>query len=74
MGVHGWPELVFTMGQNMQRHTFASHFMMSGENIRVLQSILGHSDIKMTMKYVKFSKEYLNDAVILNPLSKMDTS
>ena len=56
------------------RHTFASHFMMNGGNIRVLQSILGHADIKMTMKYAKFSKEHLNDAVRLNPLSKMDTS
>ena len=56
------------------RHTFASHFMMNGGNIRVLQSILGHSDIKMTVKYAKFSKDHLNDAVKLNPLSKMDTS
>ena len=56
------------------RYTFASHFMMNGGNIRVLQSILGHSDIKLTIKYGKFSKEHLNDGVKLNPLSKMDTS
>ncbi|MGI9282073.1 MAG: phage integrase [Endozoicomonas sp.] len=56
------------------RHTFASHFMMNGGNIRVLQTILGHSDIKMTMKYAKFSKDHLTDAVRLNPLNKMDTS
>ncbi|USE39683.1 hypothetical protein MJO57_11925 [Endozoicomonas sp. SCSIO W0465] len=43
---------------------------MNGGNIRVLQSILGHSDIKTTMKYAKFSREHLNDAVRLNPLSK----
>ena len=56
------------------RHTFASHFMMNGGNIRVLQTILGHSDIKMTEKYSKFSKDHLKDAVNLNPLNKMDTS
>ncbi|WP_456236227.1 phage integrase [Endozoicomonas numazuensis] len=56
------------------RHTFASHFMMNGGNIRVLQTILGHSDIKMTVKYAKFSKDHLTDAVRLNPLNKMDTS
>ena len=56
------------------RHTFASHFMMNCGNIRVLQTILGHSDIKMTVKYAKFSKDHLKDAVKLNPLSKMDTS
>ena len=55
------------------RHTFASHFMMNGGNIRVLQTILGHSDIKMTEKYAKFSKDHLKDAVNLNPLNKMDT-
>ncbi|WP_347710307.1 tyrosine-type recombinase/integrase [Endozoicomonas sp. GU-1] len=41
--------------------------MMNGSNIRALQSILGHSDIKMTMKYAKFSKEHLNDAIRTNP-------
>ncbi len=33
------------------RHTFAAHFMMSGGNILALQKILGHHDIKMTMRY-----------------------
>ena len=56
------------------RHTFASRFMMNGGNIRVLQTILGHSDIKMTVKYARFSKDHLKDAVKLNPLSNMDTS
>ncbi|EGT3635784.1 site-specific integrase, partial [Morganella morganii] len=37
------------------RHTFASHFMMNGGNILVLQKILGHTDIKMTMRYAHFS-------------------
>ncbi len=62
------------LASQILRHTFAIHFMMTGGNIRVLQSILGHADIKMSMKYAKFSKEHLNDAVRLNPLSKMDTS
>ncbi len=54
------------------RHTFASHFIMNGGNIRVLQTILGHSDIKMTEKYAKFSKDHLTDAVRLNPLSEQN--
>jgi len=32
------------------RHTFASHFMMNCGNILVLQRILGHTDIKVTMR------------------------
>ena len=51
------------------RHTFASHFMMNGGNILVLQRVLGHTDIKMTMRYAHFAPEHLEDAVRLNPLS-----
>ncbi|WP_229381124.1 tyrosine-type recombinase/integrase [Shewanella psychropiezotolerans] len=38
------------------RHTFASHFMMKGGNILVLRQILGHSDIKDTMRYAQFAR------------------
>jgi integrase len=51
------------------RHTFASHFMMSGGNILVLKEILGHADIKMTMIYAHFSPDHLEDAVTKNPLN-----
>ncbi|OOR98878.1 integrase [Haemophilus paracuniculus] len=51
------------------RHTFASHFMMNGGNILVLKDILGHSDIKMTMRYAHFAPSYLESAVALNPLA-----
>ncbi len=50
------------------RHTFASHFMMNGGNILVLQKILGHTDIKMTMRYAHFSPNHLDEAVMFNPL------
>ena len=51
------------------RHTFASHFMMNGGNILVLQRVLGHTDIKMTMRYAHFAPDHLEDAVRFNPLS-----
>ncbi len=51
------------------RHTFASHFMMNGGNILVLQRVLGHTDIKMTMRYAHFAPDHLEDAVKLNPLN-----
>ncbi|EDT1600742.1 tyrosine-type recombinase/integrase [Salmonella enterica] len=50
------------------RHTFASHFMMNGGNILVLQKILGHTDIKMTMRYAHFAPNHLEEAAKLNPL------
>jgi len=51
------------------RHTFASHFMMNGGNILTLQKVLGHSDIKMTMRYSHLSPDFLEEATRLNPLS-----
>ena len=44
------------------RHTFASQFMMSGGDIFTLQKILGHTSIKMTMRYAHFSNKYLENA------------
>lgn len=54
------------------RHTFASHFMMNGGNILVLQRILGHTDIKITMRYAHFAPEHLLEAVLFNPLNRME--
>lgn len=50
------------------RHTFASHFMMNGGNILVLQRVLGHTDIKMTMRYAHFAPDHLEETLRLNPL------
>lgn len=51
------------------RHTFASHFMMRGGNILVLQRILGHTDIKVTMRYAHLAPDHLSEAIRLNPLA-----
>lgn len=53
----------------MLRHTFASHFMMNGGEILVLQRIIGHSSIRETMRYSHSSPEQLEDAVLFNPLA-----
>jgi len=65
-------ELDLPTGQlsHVLRHTFASHFMMNGGNILVLQHILGHTDIKMTMRYSHFAPNHLLEAMQLNPLNK----
>jgi integrase len=45
------------------RHTFASQFMMNNGNVFDLQKILGHTDIKMTMRYAHYSPEHLQKAM-----------
>jgi len=41
------------------RHTFASHFMMSGGNLYDLQKILGHTQFEMTQIYAHLSPDHL---------------
>jgi len=53
------------------RHSFASHFMMAGGNIIVLQRILGHSDIRVTMRYARFAPDHLENAIRCNTLALM---
>ncbi|KQH89180.1 tyrosine-type recombinase/integrase [Vibrio fluvialis] len=50
------------------RHTFASYYMMNGGNIIALQRILGHADIKQTMRYAHLAPDHLEDVVSKNPL------
>lgn len=53
------------------RHTFASYYMMNGGNIIALQRILGHSDIKQTMRYAHLAPDHLEDAISKNPLNSL---
>jgi integrase len=45
------------------RHTFASHLIMSGVDIKSVQELLGHKDIRMTIRYSHLSNAHLQEAV-----------
>ena len=45
------------------RHTFGSHMVMQGVDLRTVQQVLGHKDIKMTMRYSHLSPEYVQEAM-----------
>lgn len=51
------------------RHTFASHFLMNGGNILVLQRALGHAKLTMTMRYAHLAPDHLQEVIPLNPLT-----
>ena len=41
------------------RHTFASHYVMSGGNLLALQKILGHTKFEMTAIYSHLAPDYM---------------
>ncbi len=51
------------------RHTFASHLIMQGIGITSVKELLGHSDIKMTLRYAHLAPGYKRKAV--NTLDKL---
>ena len=50
------------------RHTFASHFLINGGDILALQRILGHSDLKVTMRYAHLAPDYMEKVRDLSPI------
>ncbi len=41
------------------RHLFASHFIVAGGQMEILQKIFGHSDTQMTNRYMHLKVDYL---------------
>lgn len=70
-GRQGYPQLPERLVLYCGRHTFATDLYKESKNLKLVQDTLGHSDIKITMKYLH--PEVADSAELINARNRRRT-
>jgi site-specific recombinase XerD len=57
------------VGVHGLRHSYATHLLEGGTDVRIIQELLGHNELKTTMRYTHVSKKELSK--VTSPLDTL---